>query len=152
MDQHVKLNHWMHHFKMKIILWHVLYGLKNANNGCIKCWKMEYLHIILPRRGFSVELFVIKRLFNPCSNVMLLGLKHFIRMKIRSLPIANESVIKYNFDLHTRVVNGHLNQRLDFQKHRSEHRFRYSLICCRWDLGYPGLLPLMLLLPHLPQC
>ena len=143
----------MHHFKVKIILWHV-YGLKNANDGCIKCWKMECLQIILPCCGFSVELFVIKRRFNYCSNVMLVGLIFFISMKIqnKNLPIAKEPVTKYNFDLHTRVVNGHLNQRVDFQKHRSGHLFCHSLICCRWDLGYPGLLPLMLLLPHLPQC
>ena len=153
MDQHVYLNRWMHHFKVRIIFWHV-YGLKNANDGCIKCSKMDCLQTILLCGGFSVELFIIKRLVNSCSNVMLVVLSFFIFMKIQSknLQTAKASVTEHNFDLHTRIINGPLNQRLDCQKHRSGHLFCHFLICCRWDLGDPGLLPLMLLLPHLPQC
>ena len=122
----------MHHFKVRIIFWHV-YSLKNAKDGHIKCSTMDCLQTILPCRAFSVELFIIKRLLNSCSNVMLVVFSFFIFMRIqrKNLQTAKTSVTKHNFDLHTRVINGPLNQGLEFQKYRSGHLFCQFLICCR---------------------
>ena len=137
----------------KTLFWRV-YSLKNANDECIKCRKMECLEIIPPGSYFRIVLFAKIKLFNACSKPWLMIDKNINYMKKRSKNVifSREPVIKYNFDISTQITNGHFNQQVVFQKPGSGHLFCHSLSCCRWDLGYPGLLPLMLLLPHLPQC
>ena len=131
-----------------IFKWHMCPKCKEE---LIKCFKMECLELTLSH-DFSVEL-IIQTLLVACSDVISAIFPFYVCLIKPSNILPNkEKVLKYKFDQSTLNVNGHFNLPLFLEKQQSGRLFCLSSISRRWDLGHPGLPPLMLLPPPPPQC
>ena len=132
--------------------WHM--WQKNARILHKPCLKMKCLQILLFNDFSAKQMLVVDKVFRTVIFLLFLHSFRHVAERYNILLSQKNNTIQYNLDtIAALMINGHLKFRVGLKKGQSaQPPFCQNLTFCRWDLGYPGPLLQMLLLPHRTQC